>query len=601
MTFPSGAETVTVSIGPIESADGRDDVSGTVTVTPSAATTHTPSGVHFPANGRVYPVRNGLAEVELLASDAADCTVTRYYTFTFSLTDRDGGTVSVASRTVFLEAVTPTVDLELLADTEIVDGTPVSIAAVTSVAGRTGAVSAAQLVSDVETWSARPTVNPAPHDRIGWDDFGRRDTTTTLGVSSCGQAWHDSSNMRIYRGAAQRVSGIGVRATAAHFNPGRRNIRASVIANTPASGDFDCGFVLRSTSNTSNRMLFVVACDSTSTVKLFGRTPSADNQLASASVSFSLGQRYLFEVQDLDDTIKFFVDGTEVLSYTLDDVDTFITVGATPYTESEYYADLYDIGLTAHHTRDNFTRFENFQWWNLRARTLDFPVTIAHRGAVAGAPENSLRSLARVPRGVYAAEVDVRQTSDGVWVCMHDATVDRTTDGSGTVSAMTSAQIAALTLDGGGGPVPTLADWLDAANGLGFDELWIDYGSGTVSSLTALLSAHAAASRVVVFVSSVAEATSVRSAWAGARISIGSVTVANVASVVSGATTVTGVETLLITPGDADFVTNVAAVADILAGGFVAGASTISLSDTLVAARAAGVTTVLNDYAHMIN
>src|SRR3989304_5169430 len=40
MTFPTGAETVTVSVGPILSADGRDDVRGTVTVPPSAATTH---------------------------------------------------------------------------------------------------------------------------------------------------------------------------------------------------------------------------------------------------------------------------------------------------------------------------------------------------------------------------------------------------------------------------------------------------------------------------------------------------------------------------------------------------------------------------------
>src|SRR3972149_406956 len=92
--------------GSLGSADGRDDVRGTVTVPPSAATTHTPSGSHFPAHPRSYPVRVGVAEVELLASDAVDCTVTRYYTFSFALTDRDGTAVPLASRTVFLPAGT---------------------------------------------------------------------------------------------------------------------------------------------------------------------------------------------------------------------------------------------------------------------------------------------------------------------------------------------------------------------------------------------------------------------------------------------------------------------------------------------------------------
>ncbi len=591
MTFPTGAETVTVSVGPILSADGRDDVRGTVTVTPSAATTHTPSGSHFPAHPRSYPVRVGVAEVELLASDAVDCTVTRYYTFSFALTDRDGTAVTLASRTVFLTAVTPVVDLDLLADTEIVNGTPVSIAAVTSVAGRTGTITGAALMFDVDSLllGFRSPVTPPPEDRIGWDSFDRANTTTTLGTSSCGQVWHDSSSFRVYGGMAQRVAGIGTRGTAAHYNPARRNIRVGVHLNTPASGDFDAGIIIRSKDNVSNDLIFVTACDSTSTVKVVARTPSADTTVETATVAFDLGKRYFFEVQDLDNVITVYVDGTLVLTHTL-------SAG-----NQTYYANWYDVGITAHNSRDNFTRFEGLHWRNLRSRTLTMPVTLAHRSTLAGMPENSIRALASVPGDVFGVECDARQTSDGTWVVMHDTTVDRTTDGSGTVSAMTAAQVADLTLDGGGGPVPTLTEWLDAAYRFGFSELWVDYGGGTISSLTALLSAHAAASRIVVFVSSVAEATSVRSAWAGARIAIGSVTAANVATVVSGAQGVGGVETLLISPSDANFLTNVSAVSSILSGGFAAGASVTNLSGTLVSALGAGVTVMLNDYAHMIN
>lgn len=449
---------------------------------------------------------------------------------------------------------------------------------------------APQIISAIEGWSPRPPTSLPARDVIGWDNFDRPDTTTTLGRSSCGQIWHDSSSMRVYRGAVQRVSGIGARGTAGHYNPARRHLRASVIVNTPATGDFDCGFILRSPSDASNNLLFVAACYSTSSVKIFKRATGTDTQLATATVSFTLGRRYTFEVQDLDDTIKFFLDGTEILSHTLVAGDI------------SYYASWYDVGLTAHHTRDNFTRFEAFSWRALRPRNLTMPVAIAHRGAICAMAENSLRSLARVPLGaVYGVECDARQTTDGQWVIMHDATVDRTTDGTGTVSAMTSAQIGALTLDGAGGSVPTLSEWLDACQAYGFPEVWIDYASGSISSLTALLSAHAIASKIVVFVSSVAEATLVRAAWPAARIAIGSVTAANVATVVSGATSVGGVETLLISPGDSTFTANVAAVASILAGGFAAGASVTNLSDTLVAAATAGCTVMLNDYAHMIN
>lgn len=70
---------------------------------------------------------------------------------------------------------------------------------------------------------------------------------------------------------------------------------------------------------------------------------------------------------------------------------------------------------------------------------------MAHRGGAALAPENTLAACAQVlARGADAIEVDVRLTADGVPVLLHDATLDRTTNGRGPLAALAAAQVAAL-------------------------------------------------------------------------------------------------------------------------------------------------------------
>jgi glycerophosphoryl diester phosphodiesterase len=99
---------------------------------------------------------------------------------------------------------------------------------------------------------------------------------------------------------------------------------------------------------------------------------------------------------------------------------------------------------------------------------------IAHRGFYY-APENTLASLELAAKhGLHGVETDVRLTSDGHFVIMHDETVDRTTNGTGRVDSLTLEQIRALTIDAGeniahypGLKVPTLAEWLDACKKLG--------------------------------------------------------------------------------------------------------------------------------------
>jgi glycerophosphoryl diester phosphodiesterase len=92
---------------------------------------------------------------------------------------------------------------------------------------------------------------------------------------------------------------------------------------------------------------------------------------------------------------------------------------------------------------------------------------VAPRGAAAEAPENTVAAFeAAVAAGAGAVEFDVRVTADGRAVVMHDATVDRTTDGTGLVRDLTSAEVARLRIGSGGRDrVPTLHETLDLLSG----------------------------------------------------------------------------------------------------------------------------------------
>ena len=59
---------------------------------------------------------------------------------------------------------------------------------------------------------------------------------------------------------------------------------------------------------------------------------------------------------------------------------------------------------------------------------------IAHRGFAAVHPENTVRAVRAAARVADAVEVDVRRCATGELVVIHDATVDRVTDGTGPVA-----------------------------------------------------------------------------------------------------------------------------------------------------------------------
>ncbi|MFG1623783.1 glycerophosphodiester phosphodiesterase [Kribbella sp. NPDC049227] len=85
-------------------------------------------------------------------------------------------------------------------------------------------------------------------------------------------------------------------------------------------------------------------------------------------------------------------------------------------------------------------------------------IITGHRGALGTEPENTLRSFRRaVADGCDEIELDLRVTADGELVIMHDATVDRTTSGSGEIAALSYDEVRSL--DAGlGEVVPTWAE-----------------------------------------------------------------------------------------------------------------------------------------------
>ncbi len=128
-------------------------------------------------------------------------------------------------------------------------------------------------------------------------------------------------------------------------------------------------------------------------------------------------------------------------------------------------------------------------------------LTIAHRGYSAAAPENTLPAFRLAgENGFWGAECDIWRTADGQWVLMHDATVDRMTDGSGEVSMMSADELRALTINAGSNVsqypntrIPTLEEYLDVCKQYGLHAV-IEIKNGvreeSLPSLAAILNAR---------------------------------------------------------------------------------------------------------------
>ena len=122
---------------------------------------------------------------------------------------------------------------------------------------------------------------------------------------------------------------------------------------------------------------------------------------------------------------------------------------------------------------------------------------VGHRGFKAVAPENTIASFeAAAAVGTDYMELDVHQTKDGELILMHDAKVDRTTDGKGAVRDLTFAEIRKLDA-GKGQQVPTLREALAWAKQKGV-RIDIDYKDGPVEEVARVVRETGMTKRVVI-------------------------------------------------------------------------------------------------------
>ena len=87
-----------------------------------------------------------------------------------------------------------------------------------------------------------------------------------------------------------------------------------------------------------------------------------------------------------------------------------------------------------------------------------------HRGSPLEAPENTLLSVEKaMSAGVDAVEIDVRKTKMGHIVVIHDAKVDRTTNGKGFVEDFTLNELQNINIRGSSEKIPLLQEIIDIA------------------------------------------------------------------------------------------------------------------------------------------
>jgi len=128
-----------------------------------------------------------------------------------------------------------------------------------------------------------------------------------------------------------------------------------------------------------------------------------------------------------------------------------------------------------------------------------------HRGTVRYAPENTMPAFQKAIRlGADFAECDVRTTADGRFFLLHDADLQRTTDGQGSILEHTADQIAAL--DAGrwfgrsyrGVGVPSFDAFLEIMRG-SETQIYLDAKDIAPEALATALQRHGLVDKTVVY------------------------------------------------------------------------------------------------------
>ena len=148
------------------------------------------------------------------------------------------------------------------------------------------------------------------------------------------------------------------------------------------------------------------------------------------------------------------------------------------------------------------------------------PLVVGHRGLLHAAPENTLAGFTACLELRVGFEFDVRRSKDGELVCLHDATVDRTTNGKGPLAELLSKDV--FRLDAGGWfgrrfrgeRVPRVAEILSQIEKRGSEATLIavdlkETGDGIEESLIRLAERHHVLDRLV-FIGETIESNEVR-------------------------------------------------------------------------------------------
>lgn len=129
----------------------------------------------------------------------------------------------------------------------------------------------------------------------------------------------------------------------------------------------------------------------------------------------------------------------------------------------------------------------------VRDKNTETVKSINHRGYCYEAPENTLSAFRlSKKKGFECVECDVSFTSDGYAVLLHDSTVDRTSNGSGSIDAMTFAQVRALDFGSwfssayAGEKIPTFEEFITLCKHLGLHP-YIELKAGTETQIKGLV------------------------------------------------------------------------------------------------------------------
>ena len=170
--------------------------------------------------------------------------------------------------------------------------------------------------------------------------------------------------------------------------------------------------------------------------------------------------------ETFDETIDEVNDNMETLTETVNGFNDRITGTETAITT------LNDTTIPGIQEDIEAQNYVNLKRFSIKEGTLK---PIAHMGASGEAPENTAWSyIIAGKHGFWGCHADIRECATGEFICMHDDSVDRMTNGSGLVSQLNYSYISSLQIDSGNkigsypaDTIPNIYRFLEICNSFG--------------------------------------------------------------------------------------------------------------------------------------